>query len=233
MTPEEIENEIGIIQFEMLRLARRLATLAESVRRPAELEARRERDSASIEDRCRRVMATTNKEELAGYRVETWVEIKQAFVAYQKASGKHGARLGQYNSDAGTRALVALFATGYSVEELCEAIREVIRGRWWAKLIEEGTTPDLSMLSPVVVRRAIERVSPREGRARLERQRREEDPNASPAQRVFRREPESGSGVVVAPPKSVFAALRSPNEGDDSGATNSRPPSPKQRALNR
>jgi len=82
-----------------------------------------------------------------------WPEITAVADALAAATGKpsHG-RLSSYGRDAGVRALVEAYATGWKQEELVRAVGFVVRSEWWTK---DRATRGLSSLSPEVIRRAV------------------------------------------------------------------------------
>lgn len=82
-----------------------------------------------------------------------WPEVRQIAEALQ--GGK--VKLGQYSRDAGVKAVVGLFAAGYSLAELQAVVDRVTREKWWR---EGGKARGLSSLSPEVVRRALASTAP-------------------------------------------------------------------------
>lgn len=82
-----------------------------------------------------------------------WPEVKAVAEALANATGKPShARLSSYGRDAGVKALVEAFATGWSQAELERAVVFVVRSDWWTK---DRATRGLSSLSQEVIRRAI------------------------------------------------------------------------------
>jgi hypothetical protein len=84
-----------------------------------------------------------------GLRPEEWPETMQAAEAFARATGRQR-RLGDLARDEGLRALLTLYAQGYSVEDVAWVAGTVPRQRWW----HEGRHA-LASLSPRVVARAL------------------------------------------------------------------------------
>jgi hypothetical protein len=67
------------------------------------------------------------------------------------------ARLGQYHRDTGVRAVVELYAAGYSEEELLKCAKSLPEAEWWKA---GNSTKGLSSMSPEVVRRHLDSLAP-------------------------------------------------------------------------
>jgi hypothetical protein len=81
-----------------------------------------------------------------------WPEVQAVAQAVHDANGMKGAaRLAPYAKDSGVRAVVALFAAGFTLDELLATVRGVTRSKWWRS--EDGKPRGLGALSVEVVRR--------------------------------------------------------------------------------
>jgi len=81
---------------------------------------------------------------------ERWPEVVGVAQAFARASGlpEHG--LGEHGSDPGVRAILALYAAGFTQIELERVAEFVPKQAWW-----RGKALGLSSLSPEVVRRNL------------------------------------------------------------------------------
>lgn len=83
---------------------------------------------------------------------EAWPEVRAVAQAVHEANGLTGtARLLPYAKDSGVRAVVALFAAGFALDELLAAVRGVTKSKWWRS--EDGKPRSLGALSVEVIRR--------------------------------------------------------------------------------
>lgn len=83
---------------------------------------------------------------------ETWPEVQAVAQAVHEANGMRGtARLLPYAKDSGVRAVVALLAAGFPLDELLTAVRGVTKSPWWRA--EGGKPRSLGALSVEVIRR--------------------------------------------------------------------------------
>ncbi len=81
---------------------------------------------------------------------ERWPEVVSAAKSFSDAWGQR-LRIGNYSGDAGVRALVVLFAAGFTVEELDLAAKLTLRNPWF----EERRRRALRNLTPEVVRQTL------------------------------------------------------------------------------
>ncbi len=80
-----------------------------------------------------------------------WPEVVAVAQAVHEANGMTGtARLLPYAKDSGVRAVVALFAAGFALDELLTAVKGVAKTKWWR---DEGKPRSLGALSVEVIRR--------------------------------------------------------------------------------
>ena len=88
---------------------------------------------------------------------EQWPELIGVARALERSTGLPQQRLGQYDRDPGVRALVALYATGFTQREL-ERVAEIVpKQAWWSA---PGKRLGLSSLSIEVVRRNLPGIGP-------------------------------------------------------------------------
>lgn len=98
---------------------------------------------------------------------EAWPEVLAVALAVHEGSGGRGElRLLPHHRDSGVRNVVALFAAGFTQDELLEAVRSVTKSPWWRA--DGGKPRSLGALSAEVVRRAL--ASAREQRLTPEQQ---------------------------------------------------------------
>lgn len=84
---------------------------------------------------------------------ERWPEVQLVAAAFASATAREvNGRLGNYQRDAGVRALVALYAAGYQQAELVRAVTLLVDTDWWRK---EGASRGLSTFTIEVVRRVV------------------------------------------------------------------------------
>lgn len=81
---------------------------------------------------------------------EQWPEVVGVAQAFARGSGFPAHRLGEHGSDAGVRAIVALYAAGFTQLELERVAEFVPKQPWW-----KSKALGLSSLSPEVVRRNL------------------------------------------------------------------------------
>jgi hypothetical protein len=99
----------------------------------------------------KRAMALSEQPSLASAaHPERWPEVVGVAHAFSRASGVPGQRLGEHASDPGVRAIVALYAAGFTQSELERVAEFVPKQAWWRS---KGL--GLSSLSPEVVRRNL------------------------------------------------------------------------------
>lgn len=84
---------------------------------------------------------------------ESWPEVRMSLVAYRSAVKKPNERFLDYKRDPGIRALVALFAAGFSANDVCEVIPRIVASPWWSE-----KPRDLGSITLTVVRRALAEV---------------------------------------------------------------------------
>lgn len=114
----------------------RLANLGEALKLPIEERSKLLREDASM---------------APWVRPHEWPEIGEVASALAASSGDRTlARLSSYNADAGVRAVVELFASGYTLKELVDVAENLPKTGYWTQ-----ASRGLSSLSPEVVRRAI------------------------------------------------------------------------------
>jgi len=88
---------------------------------------------------------------------ERWPELLSVAQTLARSAGLPEPRLGTYDRDPGVRALIVLFATGFTQREL-ERVAEVVpKQAWWR---EPGKRLGLSSLSIEVVRRNLPGIGP-------------------------------------------------------------------------
>lgn len=80
-----------------------------------------------------------------------WPETVAIATAVARHSGHPAPRLGAYHRDAGVRAVVGLFADGWSADELLAALPAVLGSEWWRR-----ERRGLAALTPEVLRRAVQ-----------------------------------------------------------------------------
>jgi hypothetical protein len=85
-----------------------------------------------------------------------WVEPHRWPEVAEVAAAWDAHRLLAYERDSGVRAVVALFAAGYSVDELVRVSRAVQRSQFAERQRAEGKRLGLSSLTPEIVRRELE-----------------------------------------------------------------------------
>lgn len=100
-----------------------------------------------IETRCQ--YARQNPHMVQFLEPHRWPEVAAVADAMAKATGRRTPRLGA-TRDHGVEAVVALYADGWSQEELVRAVTVVAASDWW----QQGKR-GLSSLTPEVVRRAL------------------------------------------------------------------------------
>ncbi|HEY1535392.1 MAG TPA: hypothetical protein VGF76_15300, partial [Polyangiaceae bacterium] len=88
---------------------------------------------------------------------DRWPEVLCVARAFARASGLPEPRLGKYERDSGVRALVELYATGFTQAELEHVAALVPRQPWWS---QSGKRLGLSSLTIEVVRRNLPGVGP-------------------------------------------------------------------------
>ena len=88
---------------------------------------------------------------------DQWPEVLSVARAFARASGLSEPRLGKYERDSGVRALVELYATGFTQAELEHVAGLVPRQPWWS---QTGKRLGLSSLTIEVVRRNLPGVDP-------------------------------------------------------------------------
>jgi hypothetical protein len=89
-------------------------------------------------------------------RPEAWPEVAEVVSEFVVCTGQNR-RLARYSHDPGLKALVVLFAAGYSAPDVCRAVQVVTNERWWTK---DGAKRGLASLSPEVVARALQGEQP-------------------------------------------------------------------------
>lgn len=89
----------------------------------------------------------------AGYlQPEKWPEVERIAKALQDATGSKRL-LARYAHDAGVKAVVVLYATGYMPSDLERAVRLVTVEPWWRA---DGAKRGLASLTPEVVARTLQ-----------------------------------------------------------------------------
>lgn len=78
---------------------------------------------------------------------QDWPETRLVLDAYRETTGQHGAKFAA--QDTGVRAVIRLFAAGYTPGEVVELLPSVLTSEWW-RTAQRG----LSSLTPEVIRRA-------------------------------------------------------------------------------
>ena len=102
-----------------------------------------------LEPRAQRVLAAPH--EAQWLQPEQWAEVRLAAAAFRTAVNKPRMPLGRFDTDAGVKRLVELYAAGLTAEEVCGVIPAVIASEWF----RSGSPKDLGSLSLTVVRRAL------------------------------------------------------------------------------
>jgi len=96
---------------------------------------------------------------------EQWPEVISVAKVFARAAGVAEQRLGRYQKDPGVRALVELYAVGFTQLELERVAQVVPRQPWWSA---QGKRLGLSSLSIEVVRRNLpDTCAPRERSAQV------------------------------------------------------------------
>jgi len=88
---------------------------------------------------------------------ERWPEVQSVAQAFSRAAGLAEQRLGQYGRDPGVRALVDLYAAGFTQAELERVVAIVPKLQWWRA---SNRRLGLSSLSIEVVRRNLPGLGP-------------------------------------------------------------------------
>jgi hypothetical protein len=109
-----------------------------------------EHESDDITARAKRLKS--NPELAATLRPERWPEVLSVAQAFASAAGIPKQPLGQYDGDAGVKALVTLYAAGFTQFELEHVARTVPNQPWW---LASGKKLGLSSLSIEVARRNL------------------------------------------------------------------------------
>ncbi|MEO8902616.1 MAG: hypothetical protein ABI488_11470 [Polyangiaceae bacterium] len=109
-----------------------------------------ERDGDDITARAKRLKS--NPELAATLRPERWPEVLSVAQAFASAAGIPKQPLGQYDGDAGVKALVTLYAAGFTQFELEHVARTVPNQPWW---LASGKKLGMSSLSIEVARRNL------------------------------------------------------------------------------
>jgi hypothetical protein len=105
-----------------------------------------------------RAAEVQNRPALAtGLQPDRWPEVVCVARAFARACGLAEPRLGKYERDSGVRALVELYATGFTQAELEHVAALVPRQPWWS---QSGKRLGLSSLTIEVVRRNLAGVGP-------------------------------------------------------------------------
>jgi hypothetical protein len=118
---------------------------------------------------------------------QNWPEVRRAAERFAKGTGRPGdAKLGSYARDAGTRAIVELFAAGHMPSVVEAGLERIASSEWYRS---GGASRGLSSITPEVFRREGTEVH-------------------APVMETRPRAPESAPRVdVVPPPPEVTAAL--------------------------
>jgi hypothetical protein len=109
-----------------------------------------EREGDDITARAKRLKS--NPDLAATLRPERWPEVLSVAQAFASAAGIPKQPLGQYDGDAGVKALVTLYAAGFTQFELEHVARTVPNQPWW---LASGKKLGLSSLSIEVARRNL------------------------------------------------------------------------------
>ena len=109
-----------------------------------------EHESDDITARAKRLKS--NPELAATLRPERWPEVLSVAQAFASAAGIPKQPLGQYDHDAGVKALVTLYAAGFTQFDLEHVARTVPNQPWW---LASGKKLGLSSLSIEVARRNL------------------------------------------------------------------------------
>ena len=88
---------------------------------------------------------------------EQWPEVISVAQVFARAAGVAEQRMGRYQQDPGVRALVELYAAGFTQLELERVAQVVPRQSWWSA---QGKRLGLSSLSIEVVRRNLPGTGP-------------------------------------------------------------------------
>jgi hypothetical protein len=136
---------------------------------------RRLEDITALGELCRAL--ELNPHNASHYDVRLRPEVVAANEAYSRAVGLAPRRLGAYGKDAGVRALVALFALDYSLEEILELVQYAPKDPWIMGTGNgrTGRPADVSALTPAKAGELLNMAkSAREKSARREAKRQEE-----------------------------------------------------------
>lgn len=95
---------------------------------------------------------------------ERWPEVISVAQVFARATGLGEQRMGRYQKDPGVRALVDLYAVGFTQPELERVVQVVTRQPWWSA---QGKRLGLSSFSIEVVRRNLPGAGPREHSAQV------------------------------------------------------------------
>jgi hypothetical protein len=115
---------------------------------------------ALLEPICPRAERVLRDAHLASYlEPHKWPEVQCVADALCDAMGRGRRPLSTFDRDSGVRAIVALYAAGYSPGDLKRAATLAPKQEWWNK---DGARRGLSTLTPEVVDRALH--DPADGR---------------------------------------------------------------------
>lgn len=103
-----------------------------------------------LEERCRHVLERPDRAQWI--QPEQWPEVRLAASAFREAVKRPRMPLGRFDSDAGVKRLVELYAAGLTAEEVCGAIPAVVASAWF----RSDPPKDLGSLTLTVVRRALD-----------------------------------------------------------------------------
>lgn len=81
---------------------------------------------------------------------EKWPEVVAVATELHRSAQLGPVRLGAYNRDSGVRAVVGLFADGFTTTDLAQVAKTIPRSSWWRG---QGKSRGLSSLTPEAVRR--------------------------------------------------------------------------------
>lgn len=102
---------------------------------------------------CARAEALERDKHMASWVLpHRWPEVAAVSDALTESAGQPQRRLGAYERDAGVRAVVALYAMGYTPGLLVAVARGVPTRKWWQ---QDGASRGLSSLTPEVVAREL------------------------------------------------------------------------------
>ena len=122
------------------------------------LEVPRSREEALKIGVAARAALVMNQPALAAAtQPEQWPEVISVARVFARAAGVAEQRMGRYQRDPGVRALVELYAAGYTQLELKRVAQVVPRQSWWSA---QGKRLGLSSLSIEVVRRNLPGTGP-------------------------------------------------------------------------